>query len=653
MKNIFSVLKIALVLPLIFAVSCTQEEKPEIVPTVSLEIVEADMTSITFNVTSTDAAELAYVRLNDLNQVPSANAILAAGVKLSVPSQEVVLSDLTPGQVYYVAAAAVSEEGKYSEVQTLELSTTGENCTFELTISGATQESLLYSVKPSNAATKFYAAALLAADYGDASDEDIQAAVVESINALATAEGVSLQDYLADALMMGEQTNNTISGLAIDTEYVVVVYGMSEEDATPTTGMAKAEGKTLAEVPELTFTLTATEITTSTAHVTVTPSDMEATYVWLCQAASSYPGLTADDADEIAETYVENQGMWLEQGIGLYTGSYDIPDFDVMSDTDYYLFAFGYTPGIGITSSCELITFHTDRGYPAEDFMAEIIIDSYTARRVVSHIVPDANFEGIYYGCTIIPTAKYSEQAAEDSITTAITAYYDLQIEYNPGYTMEDAVSSVCTHGSSWFEPSGLTPDTEYTIAVVAVTNQGEPAKVITATCSTTPEIVADVEFNNEFVAIYDGYEALEAGLFTDQASAVEEMGIAVFKFERVGDPAECYYYLANGDYSDPEEEWKTDDDLLSWITTNPYFYSMEEGEEYAFVIVDYYDAYTMLGWDMTMLSVAKDDAGTWSSICRTLFRPEYAKRGDIQELVDLINEIEAGTESLSIKASK
>ena len=653
MKNIFSVFKIALVLPLIFAVSCTQEEKPEIVPTVSLEIVEADMTSITFNVTSTDAAELAYVRLNDLNQVPSANAILAAGVKLSVPSQEVVLSDLTPGQVYYVAAAAVSEEGKYSEVQTLELSTTGENCTFELAVKGATQESIFYNVTPSNTTTKFYVSALLAAEYGNASDEDIQAAVAESLEALASADGVSLQEYLAGALMSGEQTNNSISGLAVDTEYIVVVYGMSEEDATPTTGMAKAEGKTLAEVPELTFTLTATEITTSTAHVTVTPSDMEATYVWLCQAASSYPGLTADDADEIAETYVENQGMWLEQGMGLYTGSYDIPDFDVMSDTDYYLFAFGYTPGVGITSACELITFRTDRGYPAEDFMAEIIIDSYTARRVVSQIVPDANFEGIYYGCTIIPTAEYSEQAAEDSITTAITAYFDLQIEYNPGYTMEDAVSSVCTHGSSWFEPSGLTPDTEYTIAVVAVTNQGEPAKVITATCSTTPETVADVEFNNEFVAIYDGNEAIEAGLFTDQASAAKNKGIAVFKFERVGDPAGCYYYNANGDYSNPEEDFKTDDDLLSWITTNPYFYSMEEGDEYAFVIVDYYDVAPYLGYYYTMLSVAKDDAGTWGAICRTKFLPEYSKRGDIQELVDLVNEIEAGTESLSIKASK
>lgn len=651
MKNIFSVFKIALVLPLIFAVSCTQEEKPEIVPTVSLEIVEADMTSITFNVTSTDAAELAYVRLNDLNQVPSANAILAAGVKLSVPSQEVVLSDLTPGQVYYVAAAAVSEEGKYSEVQTLELSTTGENCTFELTISGATQESLLYSVKPSNAATKFYAAALLAADYGDASDEDIQAAVVESINALATAEGVSLQDYLADALMMGEQTNNTISGLAIDTEYVVVVYGMSEEDATPTTGMARVEGKTLAEVPELTFELSVTDVTTNTAHVSVTPSDMEATYVWLCQPASSYPGLTEDDADEIAQTYVDNQGMWLEQGIGLYTGSYDIPDFDVMSDTDYYLFAFGYTPGVGITSACELTKFKTERGYPAEDFIAEIRIDASTARRVVSQVVPDPNFESIYYGCTIIPTAEYTDQAAKDSVTKAITDYYNFQLEYNPAYTMEDAVSSVCYRGPAWFEPSGLTPDTEYTIAAVAVTNSGEPAKVITATCSTTPEVVAEVEFNSTLIAVYDGNEALAAGLFPD--SNIADKGLAVFEFERVGDPAECYYYLANGDYSDPEEEYKTDDDLLSWITTNPFFTLVEESTTHVVIPVEFYDNYSYLGYYYTLLSVAKDDAGTWGPICRTMFLPEYSKRGDIQELVDLVNEIEAGTESLSIKASK
>ena len=53
------------------------------------------------------------------------------------------------------------------------------------------------------------------------------------------------------------------------------------------------------------------------------------------------------------------------------------------------------------------------------------------------------------------------------------------------------------------------------------------------------------------------------------------------------------------------------------------------------------------------MLTVAKDSQGMWGPVGRTMILPEYAKRGDIQELVDLINEIEAGTESLSIKASK
>ena len=653
MKNILSVLKISLVLSLLFAFSCTkgEPEKEDVVPTVSLELVGSEMTSVTFSVTSTDASELAYVRLNDLSQVPSANAILTAGIKLSVPEQDVEITGLTAGEVFYVAAAAVSEEGKYSEVETLRLNTYGENCSFELSVSVSTQESIIYSVVPSNESTKYYVAALEASEYAEASDDEIQEAVIVELSTAASEAGLSLPEYLENALLSGEQTNMQITGLVPDTEYLVVVYGVSVEDGYATTPIVKQTAKTLAEAPELTFTLTATDITTTTAHVTVTPSDLEATYIWLCQPASNYPGLTEEDAAEIAETYVANQGQWLDQGIGLYTGSYDIPDFDVMSDTQYYLFAFGYTPGVGITSDCELISFKTDRGFVPEDFLADIIVDATTAKRISFRVVPEPDYGHIYYGCAVFPTAEYSEQAAKDSVVKMIQDYYEIQLEFNPGYTMADAVSSVCSHGEDWFEPAGLTPDTEYTLAAVSVTNEGVPAKVITTTAKTTPELVADVSFTSTLIAVYDGNEAQEAGLFADGGVIMTDKGIAAFEFERSDNAVECYYFLANGDYSNPEEEYKTDDDLLSWITTNPYFRKVEEGTDYAFITVDFYDAYTYLGYYYTLLSVAKDSNGTWGPICRTLFLPEYAKRGDIQDLVDLINMIESGgTQCMAIQ---
>lgn len=631
---------VSLALVMLLVTSCTKEEI-EVAPEVSLEPVASDMTSVTFRITSENAVDAAYIRLKDLTQVPSARAILAGGEKVPVPGQDVVLSGLTPGETYYMAAAAVSEGEVYSEVKTLEMSTSGENCTFGLTISSTTQESILYSVVPSNETTRFYVSALEASEYAEAGDGELVAAVAEQVNALASEAGVSLQDYLSGVLMSGEQTNNIISGLTPDTEYVVFVFGMSAEDASATTEVVRETARTYPEAPELTFTLTATDITTTTAHVTVTPSDMNATYVWLCQPASNYPGITPDNPDALAEAYVASVGQLLDAGMGLYTGSYDIADFDVMSDTEYYLFAFGYTSGVGITSSCELLTFKTERGIMPEDFEADIIVDATTSKVISFRVVPKENYESIYYGCAVIPSSEYTEQAAIDAVEGSIIEYYNMQVEFNPSYSMADAVSSVCSRGEDWFEPHGLIPETEYVLAAVSVSNEGKAAKVVTTTAETAPDIVSNATFTNTLIGIYDGNEALEAGLFPE-STKLKDKGVAVFEFERSEEAVECYYFLANGDYSNPEEEFKTDDDLLSWITTNPYFFKVEEGTSHAFIEVDFYDAYSYLGYYYTLLSVAKDANGTWGPISRTLFLPKYAERGDIQDLVDLINAIES-----------
>ena len=631
---------VSLALVMLLVTSCTKEEI-EVAPEVSLEPVASEMTSVTFRITSENAVDAAYIRLKDLTQVPSAIAILAGGEKVSVPGQDVVLSGLTPGETYYMAAAAVSEGEGYSEGKTLGMSTSGENCTFGLTISSTTQESILYSVVPSNETTRFYVSALEASEYAEAGDGELVAAVAEQVNALASEAGVSLQDYLSGVLMSGEQTNNIISGLTPDTEYVVFVFGMSAEDASATTEVVRETARTYPEAPELTFTLTATDITTTTAHVTVTPSDMNATYVWLCQPASNYPGITPDNPDALAEAYVASVGQLLDAGMGLYTGSYDIADFDVMSDTEYYLFAFGYTSGVGITSSCELLTFKTERGIMPEDFEADIIVDATTSKVISFRVVPKENYESIYYGCAVIPSSEYTEQAAIDAVEGSIIEYYNMQVEFNPSYSMADAVSSVCSRGEDWFEPHGLIPETEYVLAAVSVSNEGKAAKVVTTTAETTPDIVSNATFTNTLIGIYDGNEALEAGLFPE-STKLKDKGVAVFEFERSEEAVECYYFLANGDYSNPEEEFKTDDDLLSWITTNPYFFKVEEGTSHAFIEVDFYDAYSYLGYYYTLLSVAKDANGTWGPISRTLFLPKYAERGDIQDLVDLINAIES-----------
>jgi len=624
-----SVLSGAVVLAALLS-SCNKEEQGS-APTVSVEAVSSDASSITLRISSEGATELAYMQIKDLQSVPSAKGLLSAGTQVEVPGGDVVVTDLEPSTDYYFAVVAANGD-LYSEIATVEASTLEAECTFELTVTGVTSEAIAWRVVPSVDTQPYYVAAL-PASYASSSDEELHAAVLEQIT---EAAGGSLEDYLSANMFTGTRTGS-VAGLEPQTEYLLTVMGLSASDGSLQTGIAK-ENTTTAEEVELTFTLSVSDITATTAHVSVVPSDNEATYVWLCQPSTNYPDLSEDDADAIAEMYVTNQGAYLEQNIGLYTGSYDIQNFEVNSDSKYYLFAFGYTPGIGITSSCELEAFETGHSIGPNEFEAEIVVDVATAKRLGFQVHPTEACAAIYYLPVILPKAEYSWEAAQDLAIAAVKSNYDLNIDFNPGYTMTDAVSSVCYRGSyDYFEATGLTPETEYVIAVVAMSNDGEPGNAeVTAEESTTVEKQSGAVFSNTLVGIYDGNQALEAGLFENSA-LVSGNALAVFEVKISEEAVHCYYNSnLVGNYSNPEEEYKTDDDLMSWLPTNPFTVEVEDHTTthiivpYKYYDIEYYD-YTFVTW-------ANDAEGVWGPVSRTFVQAVSTEVDPIDELVDLMN---------------
>lgn len=628
-----SVLSGAVVLAALLS-SCNKEEQGS-APTVSVEAVSSDASSITLRISSEGATELAYMQIKDLQSVPSAKGLLSAGTQVEVPGGDVVVTDLEPSTDYYFAVVAANGD-LYSEIATVEASTLEAECTFELTVTGVTSEAIAWRVVPSVDTQPYYVAAL-PASYASSSDEELHAAVLEQIT---EAAGGSLEDYLSANMFTGTRTGS-VAGLEPQTEYLLTVMGLSASDGSLQTGIAK-ENTTTAEEVELTFTLSVSDITATTAHVSVVPSDNEATYVWLCQPSTNYPDLSEDDADAIAEMYVTNQGAYLEQNIGLYTGSYDIQNFEVNSDSKYYLFAFGYTPGIGITSSCELEAFETGHSIGPNEFEAEIVVDVATAKRLGFQVHPTEACAAIYYLPVILPKAEYSWEAAQDLAIAAVKSNYDLNIDFNPGYTMTDAVSSVCYRGSyDYFEATGLTPETEYVIAVVAMSNDGEPGNAeVTAEESTTVEKQSGAVFSNTLVGIYDGDEALEAGLFENSA-LVSGNALAVFEVKISEEAVHCYYNSnLVGNYSNPEEEYKTDDDLMSWLPTNPFTVEVEDHTTthiivpYKYYDIEYYD-YTFVTW-------ANDAEGVWGPVSRTFVQAVSTDVDPIEDLVELVNSLES-----------
>ena len=630
-----SVLSGAVVLAALLS-SCNKEEQGS-APTVSVEAVSSDASSITLRISSEGATELAYMQIKDLQSVPSAKGLLSAGTQVEVPGGDVVVTDLEPSTDYYFAVVAANGD-LYSEIATVEASTLEAECTFELTVTGVTSEAIAWRVVPSVDTQPYYVAAL-PASYASSSDEELHAAVLEQIT---EAAGGSLEDYLSANMFTGTRTGS-VAGLEPQTEYLLTVMGLSASDGSLQTGIAK-ENTTTAEEVELTFTLSVSDITATTAHVSVVPSDNEATYVWLCQPSTNYPDLSEDDADAIAEMYVTNQGAYLEQNIGLYTGSYDIQNFEVNSDSKYYLFAFGYTPGIGITSSCELEAFETGHSIGPNEFEAEIVVDVATAKRLGFQVHPTEACAAIYYLPVILPKAEYSWEAAQDMAIAAVKSNYDLNIDFNPGYTMTDAVSSVCYRGSyDYFEATGLTPETEYVIAVVAMSNDGEPGNAeVTAEESTTVEKQSGAVFSNTLVGIYDGDEALEAGLFENSA-LVSGNALAVFEVKISEEAVHCYYNSnLVGNYSNPEEEYKTDDDLMSWLPTNPFTVEVEDHTTthiivpYKYYDIEYYD-YTFVTW-------ANDAEGVWGPVSRTFVQAVSTDVDPIEDLVELVNSLESSS---------
>lgn len=630
-----SVLSGAVVLAALLS-SCNKEEQGS-APTVSVEAVSSDASSITLRISSEGATELAYMQIKDLQSVPSAKGLLSAGTQVEVPGGDVEVTGLEPSTDYYFAVVAANGD-LYSEIATVEASTLEAECTFELTVTGATSEAIAWRVVPSVDNQPYYVAAL-PASYASSSDEELHAAVLEQIT---EAAGGSLEDYLSANMFTGTRTGS-VAGLEPQTEYLLTVMGLSASDGSLQTGIAK-ENATTAEEVELTFTLSYSDVTATTAHVSVVPSDDEATYVWLCQPSTNYPDLSEDDADEIAEMYVTNQGAYLEQGIGLYTGSWDIPDFEVNSDSKYYLFAFGYTPGIGITSSCELEAFDTGHSIQPDEFEAEIVIDVATAKRLGFQVRPTEACGAIYYLPVVLPKAEYTWKKAQEEVVAAVQSNYNLNIDFNPGYTMTDAVSSVCYRGTyEYFEATGLTPETDYVIAVVAMSNDGKPGNAeVTAEESTTVEKQSGAVFSNTLVGIYDGDEALDAGLFTESSASLSGNALAVFEVKISEEAVHCYYSSQGGDYSDPEEEYKTDDDLMSWLPDNPYTVEVEDhSTTHIIVPFQYYD---LAYWDYTFLTWANDAEGVWGPVSRTFVRAISTEVDPIEDLVELVNSLESSS---------
>lgn len=364
--------------------------------------------------------------------------------------------------------------------------TENTEATFELSVTATTEESISYTVVPSVNTVYYYVTALAKATYGEADAQTLVTAVTDKVASEADAAGASLEDYLAQVLQLGE-SSGTVDGLSDGTEYLLVVLGLSPTDGSATTQPTTVETATVEDPTKLKFVLEYSNLTSTSVDLRVTPSDLDADYIFLTQAASAYPDLDENDPNAIAERYIATYGSMYNAGIGLiYNDVWEITGFSLVKNTKYYFFAFGYTRGVGITSDCYLVTFTSLTGTSPEEFEANISVTGVGSTAFYFTVTPSDGHEDTYYGVVSMPTSEYSEQTAKSEIEEAIQYEYDMQ--HSMGFTsfsVVDAVENICYVGTQSLTASSLASKTEYTIAVVAVDNEGKAAKVITNTVTT------------------------------------------------------------------------------------------------------------------------------------------------------------------------
>lgn len=640
--------------------SCKKEEiKVANVPTVKLEVVEETLTSVSFRITATNASEVAYVEQDDLSAVPSARAILTAGKKVSAAeAQEITIKECTPGETYYFAAAAVSESGEYSEVATIELTAAGTNCTFDIAINTSTDEAIVYTVTPSDNNVSYITSILPAESYGESTDDKIFEAILKTVKETAEKNDQSLADYITSISHKGEY-GGTKSGLAAETGYIIVAVGI-ESDGSQSSLLAKETVSTTAAEPEMTFEMSVSDITSYSANFIVKPSSENSNYIYLCQPAVNYPDVNVDtpelgqmfkvtdqaEANKAADAYIASVGHMLDQGMGLYRGSYKLTMDDLASDTKYYYFAFAYEPRLGRQSDCQMWVFTTKHGYAPGEFDATIDIQTTTSTTVVIDVTPkDEGMYGTYWGAFAFPTADYTVEAAQDAVTDMLEAHVNQQHEAGiEGYTIQDAVQSILYNGMQDFLLiENLTPGTDYTLVLVPVYIDGtfaENDNVVTTTFKTNSDSAGGPAATVDLIGYYDADEVYEANIIDmSQPSQAGAYYIAAFKVTLAEKAALCRYLVAEGSNYESEDAMigeydsyteMSDDQFLtmygdpSW-TEIPAGNYEDETTAYIFVLKPYYDADNFTspaiwGAKNTLIVMAKNDEGVWGASGRKFF---------------------------------
>ena len=331
------------------------------------------------------------------------------------------------------------------------------------------------------------------------------------LNNLAARHGHPLKDLFTMLQSMYSKDNTVsipYSGLAVNTDYVFIVYGMEEGTAVRKTPMCFYEFKTgFSTESALSFTGIATDVTENYAEITVTPSNNSE--YWYLNWVSEIE-LKSTTIAEVMQNSINTAKSYLSR--------YTVDDLlchgpetqqatDLMPGTEYTVIAWGMDPEkfVATTEPKEVFKFKTKEFEIVDDCTFNIEVLEIEDMDVRVKVTP-SNLSTRYYVAFVEASrmAGYSdEQAAQRIINMEASRieqhYYDVEnLSWANLPGLEAGVRDIWGRRNEGWT---FQPNHDYNIYVFGIDNFGIRSTVVARKDVTTAEPGTS---NNHFSVTFD-----------------------------------------------------------------------------------------------------------------------------------------------------
>lgn len=426
-----------------------------------------------------------------------------------------------------------------------------EPSAFEITITDVSSNSFTMDIIPEDKELTFDYGGISVADLNTLPDDEtfVNEYLIPQFQATADANGMTLEQFLAQYLVYGDQIGLTVQGLAAETDYYAYAVGIS------TTGEMTTEFVKVQVTSEPLSTFDATievDVNGPDATVTVTPADE--TIGWY---PTVFIGQGHSNADMIAsaqnsiEGVITNYsffGMSREQAVVALTNHGQLSlQFELDATSDYTAAAFSIDANGYITSNPAIKEFTTGEAAMSDNQISQEIT-SNNGRRVEYNIMTTNDDPYVFF--TYQYTGTWTEMTDQEIIDYIMA---------------NENISWMTRYGSVSTYVEGLRQQTEYITFAFGVDGGVATTELFRFPFTTAEATMNDLKFSYSYGPYYNGDEA--AAKYPDQLANAAGRIVFPSQYQVDGEWYGIWHDIYLGDLTDKSEY--PDEDVYQALRVN------------------------------------------------------------------------------------